>query len=177
MFMQTRTAFSLWFTYVLLQIANMAAGMRQTQISEPMQFDQLFGAEIVFGAMLLYIARHHLFAVLRQMFGPGRPDDPHGRYLPYRLAGWGFVASQLILNSWLITVGTTLIGALVISGMLMLLYLVLARIVADTGMIYPVFPVPLSHPFDIAANAVPSLPHTSPRQPLLLQVPLRRPQP
>ncbi len=162
MFMQTRTAFSLWFTYALLQVAHMAAGLRQTEISEPMQFDQLFGAEVVFCAMLLYIARHHLLAVLRQMFGPGRPDDPRGRYLPYRLAGWGFICCQLVLIAWLMTVGTTLIGALVISLMLMMLYLVLARIVADTGMIYPVFPVPLSHPFDIAANAVPSLPHTTP---------------
>ncbi len=41
MFMQTRTAFSLWFTYALLQVAHMAAGLRQTEISEPMQFDQL----------------------------------------------------------------------------------------------------------------------------------------
>jgi len=161
MFMQTRTAFSLWFIFVLLQVFRMAAGMRQSEISEPMQFDQLFGAVIVFGGILLYVARQHLFAVLRQMVGPGRADDPRGRYLPYRLAGWGFVCCQVLLISWLVAAGTTIIGALVIAGMLMLFYLILARIVADTGMIYPVLPVPVSHPFDTVAAVVPSLPHTS----------------
>jgi len=161
MFMQTRTAFSLWFIFVLVQVARMVTGMRQTEISELMTFDQLFGAVIVFGGIILYIARQHLLAVFRQMFGPGRPDDPRGRYLPYRLAGWGFISCQLILILWLIAAGTTIVGALVIIGMLMLLFLILARIVADTGMIYPLIPVPVAHPFDVAASSFPALPHTS----------------
>ena len=160
MFMQTRTAFSLWFIYVLVQVAQMIAGMRQSQISEPMTFDQLFGAVVVFGGMLLYVARHHLLAVLRQMVGPGRCDDPRGRYLPYRLVGWGFMFCQFLLVAWLVAAGATVIGAVIIDGMLMLLFVILARIVADTGMIHPVLPVPISHPFDIAATAFPSLPHT-----------------
>ena len=160
-FMQTRTAFSLWFIYFLVQVSQMIAGMRQSQISEPMTFDQLFGAVTVYGGILLYVARHHLFAVFRQMFGPGRPNDPRGRYLPYALAGWGFVGCQLLLIIWLVAAGTTIVGALVIIGMLMLLYLILARIVAETGMIHPVLPVPVSHPFDSTAALVPSLPHTS----------------
>ena len=66
-FMQTRTAFSLWFFFVLVQVARMAAGVRQTDITEPMQYDQMFGAVVVFVGIVLYVARHHLLAVLRQM--------------------------------------------------------------------------------------------------------------
>lgn len=169
-FMQTRTAFSLWFVFVLVQVARMAAGMRQTDITEPMAQDQMFGSVVVFVGIVLYIARHHLLAVLRQMFGAGRRDDPRGRYLPYGLAGWAWVGCQLLLIGWLMAAGTTLIGALVIIGILLMLHVALARIVADTGMIYPSLPVPLAHPYDVAAVTIPALPHTTPGSYLFARV-------
>ncbi len=156
-FVQTRTAFSMWFVFVIIQVARMLAGMRQTDISTPMQFDQLFGAVLVFATMILWVARQHLAAVLRQMFFRPREGDPQGRYLPYQFAGWSFIACQLLLVIWLWLAGSAFGSAMIIVGMLSLLFMVLAKIVADTGMIYALIPVPVSHPFDLAAATMPQL--------------------
>ncbi len=138
--------------YFLPNLIVSAAGMKQAEYSAQMEFDQIFGAVMVFSAIILWVARHHLAAVLRQMFAPPRPGDPQGRYMPYRLAGWGFVACQGLLVAWLVAAGSGVIGAMVTVGMLSMLYLVLAKVVADTGLIYPLLPVPVSHPFELAAT-------------------------
>lgn len=158
MFIQTRTAFSLWFVFFLVQLVRMLLGVRQQVLTDAMEFDQLFGAVLVFAAMILWVARHHLAAVLRHMLACPRSDDPQGRYLPYSLAGWGFLACQALLVIWLWCAGSGLLAACITVAMLFLLYLVLARIVADTGMIYALIPLPLTSGFDLAASAMPQLP-------------------
>ena len=152
MFVQTRTALSLWVMFLAVQVLRMALGSQQLEISQPMEFDQIFGSLVVFGAIILWVGRHHLIAVLRQMCAAGRPGDPHGRYMPYSLAGWGFVAFEVMLVAWLLAAGAGLFGAISIAGMLTLIFLVLAKVVAETGLTWPLIPVPVSHPMELAAT-------------------------
>lgn len=155
-FVQTRVSFSLWFCFLCVQVARMSAGVRQSEISTPMEFDQCFGAVVVLGFMILWVARQHLLTVARQMFRKPREDEAQGRYLPYALAGWGLLGCMTLLVVWLCAAGTSVVGAIVIVLMLMLLYLVLAKVVSDTGMLYTLLPVPVSHPWDVLASSFPN---------------------
>ena len=41
------------------------------------------------------------------MFGRAAPDEPTGKYLPYRAAGWGFVGCALAILLWLVAAGAS----------------------------------------------------------------------
>ena len=154
-FLQTNLAFSLWSIFLIVQIARMVLGARQAEITGGMQTDQQFGAIVAVGGVSIWIARQHLLAVARQMVRGPRPGEPTGRYLPYRLAGWGVVLGAAGAMAWLCLAGTTLAGAAVIVGGLMLAYLVLARVVAETGLPYVLLPLPLMRPWVYLANDLP----------------------
>ncbi len=154
-FLQTKLAFSLWSIFLLVQVARMVLGARQQEITGGMQTDQQFGAILAVGAVSLWVARQHLRAVLRQMVGRARAGDPRGRYLPYSAAGWGVALGSAGIVAWLMLAGTTLAGAAVIVGGLMVAYLVLARVVAETGLPYVLLPLPLMRPWVYLANDLP----------------------
>ena len=157
-FLSTQVAFSLWFFFLLINaVAKMTAGSRQFELSQGMLRDQMFGALIPFVLTILWVGRAHWMTVLRQMFRGQRDDEPAGRYLPYAAAGWGLVLSMGIIVGWLVTVGATFLGALVIVLMIAMLYLALARIVCETGLIFVQIPLGLSRPFIFASAALPAL--------------------
>ena len=155
-FLQTNLAFSLWSIFLIVQIARMVLGSRQSEISLGMQTDQTIGAILALGGVTLWIARGHLAAVGRVMIRSPRPDDPRGRYLPYSLAGWGAVLGMLGQGVWLCAAGTTVAGAAVIVGLLMLVYIVLARVVAETGLPYVLLPMPFMRPWGFLAGDLPN---------------------
>jgi hypothetical protein len=140
-FVSARVAFSMWFFFLAMQAAKMWSGMMQTTITAGMERDQMFGALLVLGVTVLFIARGHLAVVARQMFRGPQTGEPRGRYLPYSVAGWGLLVCMAVLAGWLVVAGASLAGALVIVGLLLLVYVVLARIVAETGLLYVLLPV------------------------------------
>ncbi len=140
-FVQTKIAFSLWFFYCMYNVVLVFYGSMQTEFRVGMQRDQLYGAIIPFALSMVWVGRQHWAIVLRQMVGRGGEDDPRGRYLPYSLAGWGLVACLLIAVGWLWVAGATLIGAIVLILSLMTLFMVLARVVAETGLAFVQIPL------------------------------------
>ncbi|MBC7784752.1 MAG: hypothetical protein H7144_13020 [Burkholderiales bacterium] len=138
-FLQTRTAFSIWFFMVLLQIVHMVAAGGNYSFTEPMKQDQTFGGIVTMTAVLLYVGRHHWWKVIRQMFGRSRPSDGHARYVPYAFAGWGAVFCWAGVILFLMAMGASLIGAIGISGAFIMLMMIIARIVAETGLIFVQF--------------------------------------
>jgi hypothetical protein len=155
-FADTRVALSLWLMYVLLQVYRMTSGGTGSELTGPMQMDQVIGAALAFGAAILWIARRHLFDVGRQMFHrPRRPNDTTGRYLPHAVAGWGLAACAAGLVLWLTLAGASVVGAAAIVGMLMLVYLVLARVVAETGLLYVMIPFDLRRPWMMLGQDLP----------------------
>jgi hypothetical protein len=155
-FVRSSLSFSIWFIFTALQGVRMIYGARQVDFTGGMETDQMCGAMLAVGATLLFIARHHLFSVFRQMFTGHRPGQPRGRYLPYAFVGWAFVACLATLVLWLMAAGTTLAGALVIVGLLMLLMLLVMRIVAEGGLLYVLLPIPLNRPWVYLAQDVPT---------------------
>lgn len=142
-FLQTRIAFSIWFFYMLYNVALMVAGSYQMEIKETTITDQLCGSAVMWGLLILWVGRSHYLMVLRQMFRGAASDEPRERYLPYRMAGWGLVVCLVVMVGWLYAAGTTMVGALAIVIMLMVLLILVTRIAAETGLYYDQVNVPL----------------------------------
>jgi hypothetical protein len=59
-----------------------------------------------------------------------------------------------MLVGWLAAAGASIGGAIVIVSMLVTIYLVLAKIVAETGLLYVLIPVPITRPFVYALSGL-----------------------
>lgn len=154
--LQTRIAFSLWFFYVLY---NLTLVLYPRDFTQVMRQDQSLGAVLVFAATVLWIGRHHWWMVLRCMFGRRRPNDPDAGYVPYGVAGWIVVACASGIVGWLGFAGVSIGLAIAITVIMLTLMLLIARVVAETGLIFAQFPVFGARPFAYAA--------TLPAQPIL----------
>jgi Family of unknown function (DUF6785)/Domain of unknown function (DUF6784) len=154
-FLQSNVALSLWLSFVAVQVARMFYGTYQADLTGGMQQDQNLGSVLVFGATILYIGRHQLLLVGRQMFRRPRPAEAQGRYLPYFIAGWGLILCVAGMIAWLMCAGVTLPAAAMAIGMAGLLYLVIARVVAETGLMFVQVNVPLFRPWALLAQSMP----------------------
>ncbi len=154
-FLQTNVAFSLWFFMLAIQVVRMWFGAFGSELTRPMQSDQTLGAVLVFALSLVWVGRHHWWLVLRQMVRPARPHEPQGRYLPYSVAGWGFVVCMASVIVWLWQAGSSLGAAVATAVLLVTFLLVVARVVAETGLIFVQINTPLNRPFVYALNDLP----------------------
>ncbi|MFN4242202.1 MAG: DUF6785 family protein [Tepidisphaerales bacterium] len=132
-FLQSSVSFSLWFFVVLLQVVMMVLGTYQIEFSDGMRADQNFGAVVAFAVSILFVGRAHWLLVMRQMLRGRRGDEPAGRYIAYPVAGWGLLLCTLGVMVWLVMAGCTWIGAAVLVLLLQMFFLVVARVVAETG--------------------------------------------
>ena len=146
-FLQGRIALSLWLGYLILQVAMMQMGTIGNEITEGMRKDQTFGSMLVYTVMILWLGRRHWRMVLNQMtttFFKNRKDatgkdasgNDQGRFISYRLAGWGFLISAAGIVGWLVAAGTSLWGAVILVAVLIMFLTLLSRIIAETGLAF-----------------------------------------
>jgi hypothetical protein len=154
-FLQTKIAFTLWAFYIASQIARMSYASSGGELTIGMQTDQQFGALLPFAMAVLWVGREQWKLVFRQMFFAPRPGEASGRYMPYRLAGWGFLACAFAIVIWLLCVGASVAGAIVIVTLMLLIMFVLARVVAETGLVFAQVGVPLWRPWVFITNELP----------------------
>ncbi len=69
-------------------------------------------------------------------FAPSCLRDSPSRYLPYIVAGWLLVICLFVMIGWLVAAGCTIIGASVLVLLIMMVMLVTARVVAETGLLF-----------------------------------------
>jgi hypothetical protein len=155
-FLSQKVAFSLWFFFVLLQLTRVGYGNWEMDFSDNMQRDQLFGAVFPYAAAFLFVARAHLARVARLMFSPPTPNDPAWRYLPDGIAGWTLLLSSAGIVAWLCLVGVSLLSAISLVAIMLLFFLVVARVVAETGMPYVGLYLPLTLPMSYLAASLPA---------------------
>jgi hypothetical protein len=164
-FLHGGVAFSLWFVYLLTQVVRV---VYPGEITVPMRNDQAFGGMLVFAAAVLWVGRRHWWMVLRQMAGRSRDGDPVGGYLPYAALGWGTLACLGGLLAWLLAAGMTIGGAVTLVGLMVLVLMAVARIVAETGLIFVQVPNALPPRPWVYAVTVPSTPvYDTPRSTFL----------
>ncbi|MDP6776297.1 MAG: hypothetical protein QGI83_06000, partial [Candidatus Latescibacteria bacterium] len=99
------------------------------------------GAMMCYVVLALWTARGHLRKVLAAALG--RPDaaDDAGELLQYRSALAGLVVGVVFAIGWLHLAGMSLGLAIALVVLLLCTYLGLARIVAQTGLLYVNFPL------------------------------------
>ncbi len=97
---------------------------------------QSFGGMIVFVGWGLWVARAHLGAVFRKAFTRRGEIDDSGELLSYRTAVWLFLGCVLYAGLWLNRAGMALGPLLAFGFGTLVLYLGLARIIVESGLIY-----------------------------------------
>jgi hypothetical protein len=132
-FLQSSVSFSLWFFLVALQVILMFMGTFQTDYTDGMRTDMNFGGIVAFVLSVVWVGRAHWVMVMRQMLGASRPNDPPGRYIPYSVAGWGMLVCAIGAMVWFYFAGCTWPGAAVIVILLLMFFVAVSRIVAETG--------------------------------------------
>ena len=102
---------------------------------------QAWGGFTAMVLISLWMARRHLKAVLRQVFGGERTIDDSEEMVSYRMAVYGFVIGMVYILVWLWRSGMDLhIAALFIAGVL-IAYYGITRIVVQAGVYFLTPPV------------------------------------
>jgi hypothetical protein len=152
-FLPSSIAFSLWFFYILWNGERMLLGMFQGDPTPYGQPDEHFGSVIAFAGSIFWIGRKHFAMVLRQAFRGERSGEPRGRYLSYRFAFWGLIACIIVMVGFLVLAGCELHAAVVTILLLLLLFLVITRIIAETGLVHGQLRVALVEPWRMFSGA------------------------
>lgn len=132
-FIQSRVSFSLWACFLLAQIVTVNQRVYQSDITGDAWRDQHLGATAAFVAGFLWIGRHHLAAITRQVFG--RPGGTTlTRTENYRVPAILFLLGVVGMTAWLLLLQVQWWVALGLIAMVVVSHLVTARIVAETGL-------------------------------------------
>jgi Family of unknown function (DUF6785)/Domain of unknown function (DUF6784) len=136
-FLPNAVSFSMWFFYVAWQVYKMMLGAFTGDPGTPGAPDEMFGGMFAYLFIVIWIGRQHWVLVARQAFRGVRPGEPQGRYLSYPTAFWGLVACTLGMVLWLTLAGATIGGAVVLALTVIAGLFMVARIVAETGLLQP----------------------------------------
>jgi hypothetical protein len=129
-------SFSLWAFYLMFQVERILLGTITGDPAPPGVEDQRFGAMLTYVGIVIWIGRAHWRLVLRQAVRGPRGDEPRGRYLSYPIAFWGFVTCAAAMVAWLVMAGATVVGATIITVSMLLGFFLVARVVAETGLLH-----------------------------------------
>ena len=152
-FLSSPVAFSLFAFYLLLNVVRMVKGSWTGDADTPWLNDQTTGGAFAFALAILWVGRHHWRLVIAQAFRGPRPGEPVGRYMSYPFAFWGFVASVVVMTVWLVLAGCTLGGAVTLVALLYTGFMVLARIIAETGLVHGSLRISMVRPWQMIVTA------------------------
>jgi hypothetical protein len=154
-FLSNSISFSLWFFFVAMQVWRMVVG---SYTGDPGAYgsnggtEQHIGGVIAFAGSFLWVGRKHWRLVVAQAFRDPKPGEHRGRYLSYRIAFWGLAACFAVMVGWLWLAGCTLPGAVVVVALLLGLYMVITRIIAESGLMHGQLMVPVNYPWVLAST-------------------------
>ncbi len=150
-FLSSSVAFSLWAFYVLHQSYKMIMGSATGDADTPGQGDQHFGGLVAFALTMAWVGRRHWIMVAQQAIRGVRPGEARGKYLPYPVVAWGLLGSIVVMIGWLTVAGAGLGGATVMTLLLLFLFVMIARIIAEVGLVHGQLQVPIQKPFNLLA--------------------------
>ncbi|HWP40504.1 MAG TPA: DUF6785 family protein [Tepidisphaeraceae bacterium] len=141
-FLPTSVSLSLWIFFVLHSLVMMLKGRYTGDPAIHGEIDQHFGAFVAFAVAILWMGRRHWRLVLAQALRGPRASEPRGRYLSYPAAAWGLVLCSMVMVVWLCLAGAGVGGAIILVILLLSLFLVITRVVAETGLFHAGLVVP-----------------------------------
>jgi hypothetical protein len=131
-FMRTKTSFSMWFVYVVIQLIRGASNKAQAPIPDGVWADQHMGASIGFAVALLWIGWRFFGGVTRRAFGLSSSDRAVDSSCVW--AGRVFLVALAVLIGWHLAIGLTWWVALISVALMLIAHLTTSRIVAETGL-------------------------------------------
>lgn len=153
-FIPTKVAGSLLFFFAFYNVVQMQVGTMGYSMTLGMQRDHTLGALAILALTILYTGRHHWVDVLKAMIGRKQfpNDDPTDPSLHPALAGWLLVAAVAGITAWLTFAGSPPLNSLLVVLALLTLFIIAARIVAETGLIYVQIHTAIYRPWIMAAD-------------------------
>jgi hypothetical protein len=148
-FLPGAMSFSMWFFFLLSQCYRMTLGLVTGDSTVAGADDQRLGAFLAYTLIVLWIGRQHWLLVVRQAVRGERQGEPRGRYLSYRQAFWGFCLCLAGMITWICLCGASLGGAVALSLMLIGGLFIIARIVAESGLLQPASGMMLTRPWTL----------------------------
>ena len=134
--------FFLLFTTLQRGLMNMLGITAATTMSPTgLVGTQSIGALIALVVWGLWMARRHLAAVARRAFRKDPSIDDSSEFFSYRVAVFGLIFGLLYLLAWLYSIGMSLPVSLVLLAVLFIVYIGMARIVAEAGLVAMDLPV------------------------------------
>jgi hypothetical protein len=150
-FLTSSVAFSLWAFYLFSQIYKMILGTTTGDAAEYGRMDEHIAGIFAYFFTILWVGRKHWQVVIGQAFRGHRRGEARGRYLSYPVAFWGFLGCALTMIGWLAIAGCGILGAAVVVSLLLLLFFMITRIIAETGLVHGQLIVPLHRPWQLLA--------------------------
>jgi hypothetical protein len=153
-FIPTKVAGSLLFFFALYNVVQMQVGSMGYSMTLGMQRDHTLGALAVLALTIIYTGRHHWRDVLKAMIGRGRPEQPEQTDpgLSPAFPGWLLIVLIAGITTWLTLAGSPVLNSLLIVIALLTLFVITARIVAETGLIYVQIHTAIYRPWIMAAD-------------------------
>ena len=127
-FIRSRAAFSLWATFLIMNLVDVQYGMRQGELTSAARADQHLGGSIAFLAAIGWIGRHHWLRILRGAIGLRGGDRG------YRMTFWTAIAGIVVMLAWLTLLGVQLWMAGLIVLFILAAHVIVSRVVAETGL-------------------------------------------
>lgn len=125
-FIRSKVAFSLWGIYLLVNLVDVQAGMMRSEMSNAIWQDQHLGACIAFVGGILWIGRQQWLRICRNALGLSGDSS-------YRLSFWIAVIGTIVMLGWLMVLDVQWWMAVLIVGFILVTHLIVARVVAETG--------------------------------------------
>lgn len=127
-FIRSRAAFSLWAIYLACNVVDVLHGMRQGEMPPGAWQDQHLGACAAFVLAILWIGRQHWARVLKSAVRFDGVDRG------YRRMVWIALLGIIVMMAWLLFMGVQFWLAALIVVFILTAHLVVARVVAETGL-------------------------------------------
>jgi hypothetical protein len=130
----TEVALSVWVFYLLLKLESLVSAMAGLQLAGfPYAQEQSLGAFVAMALTLTWIARFHLWDVIRKAFGQAPEVDDSDEPMSYRVTVIGGLVALLVTAGWMMVAGMTLWLTVVYLALTLMVALVYSRIRAEIG--------------------------------------------
>ncbi len=132
-FIATRISFSLWACVVMSQIPNLITEPMGASMS-PHRSEINLGGLLAFATMMFFSGRHYYWQTIKSLILPVRESNVHSTPVS-RPAAYAAVAGTGIAIGWLVYCHMPFFPAVLLIGSLLLIWILLANVVAQSGLL------------------------------------------
>ena len=97
---------------------------------------QMIGAYGVFFLFLVWLARHHLYRVMKQSLGLQAAGEDVTEWFDVRISFWGLILGMVVLVAWFVWHGMSVVTATLLVCSFLMITLVATRIICQGGLAY-----------------------------------------